>query len=101
MSIDVKISDPDSGKDVKMRRAGGSYACTFPVSVFEAAGFKEGSIGTAFVAEDGSIVITHKAPERKRKRYSLDALLSELPATFELSDEQKAWEQMRPVGNEL
>lgn len=98
----IQIRDNKGGNDVEMRRAGEAYACTLPVTMVEAAGFRNGSIGTAFVA-DGSIVITHKAAagRRKRKRFTFDALLAELPETVELTDEQRGWEHMRPTGKEV
>lgn len=99
MSFVVQVSDDATRREVKFRKSGGSYALTIPVSVADAARFGEGAVGDIVVAEDGSLVIRHKAP--RRKRYSLEELLSELPETFEMSDAQRAWEQMRPVGNEI
>ncbi|WP_050808379.1 AbrB/MazE/SpoVT family DNA-binding domain-containing protein [Asticcacaulis biprosthecium] len=99
MSFAIKVSNEAIRKEVKFRKSGGSYAITIPVSVADAARFSEGTIGDIVVADDGSLVIRHKAG--RKKRYSLNELLQELPETFELTDEQRAWEQLPPVGNEI
>ncbi|MFP1133169.1 hypothetical protein [Asticcacaulis sp. W401b] len=83
----IQIRDNKGGNDVEMRRAGAAYACTLPATMVEAAGFRDGRIG--------------KAGRRKRNRFTLDALLSELPETVELTDEQRGWEHMRPTGKEV
>lgn len=41
-------------------------------------------------------------PKRNRPRYRLADLLAQMPpGRIELTDEQKAWENMRPVGREF
>ncbi len=55
-------------------------------------------------ADQAAQKIKSREPARKtpitgeRRRYTLDALLGELRNDFNLTREQKAWEQMRPVG---
>ena len=96
-----KIVEIDGGQPpqkVKFRKTGGSFSVIIPVALANSIGISDGDSADMSRTSTGGLLLETR---RGRKRYSLDELMSELPAEMTLTDEQRAWEQMPPVGKEI
>lgn len=100
MTKTVQIDASQPPQKVKFRKTGGSYSVIIPVALANSIGISDGDIVEMSRTESGGLLLEtpHK---RERKRYSLEELMNELPTIFELNEEQRAWEQMPPVGKEI
>jgi antitoxin ChpS len=79
-----------------LRKVGGSIMLAVPPAILDLLHLRAGAtVGLA--VERGRLVIEPTL----RPRYSLDELLAQCDASAELSAEDRAWLDNKPVGNEL
>jgi antitoxin ChpS len=79
-----------------LRKVGGSVMLTVPPAILDLLHLAAGAAVGLEVA-DGRLIVE----PRPRPRYSLDELLAQCDASAEISPEDQAWLDARPVGNEL
>jgi antitoxin ChpS len=80
----------------KLRKVGGSIMLAVPPAILDLLHLRAGAkVGLA--VERGRLVIEPTL----RPRYSLDELLAQCDASADLSAEDRAWLNNKPVGNEL
>ena len=79
-----------------LRRVGGSVMLAVPPALLELLKLRAGARVDMGI-EDGRLIV---AP-RTRPRYSLDELLAQCEENAPGDDEDRAWLDARPVGNEL
>lgn len=79
-----------------LRKVGGSIMLAVPKAFLEQLHLSAGSI-VSIEIEQGRLVIEPK----KRRRYSLDELLSQCDPDAEISDEDRDWLDSPIVGREL
>jgi antitoxin ChpS len=79
-----------------LRKVGGSIMLAVPPAILDLLHLRAGAtVGLA--VERGRLVIEPTL----RPRYSLDELLAQCDASADLSAEDRAWLDDKPVGNEL
>ena len=79
-----------------LRKVGGSIMLTIPPAILDLLDLRAGAtVGLA--VDRGRLVIEPTL----RPRYSLDELLAQCDASADLSAEDRAWLDNKPVGNEL
>jgi antitoxin ChpS len=79
-----------------LRKVGGSIMLAVPPAILDLLHLRAGAtVGLA--VERGRLVIEPTL----RPRYSLDELLAQCDASADLSAEDRAWLDNKPVGNEL
>lgn len=79
-----------------LRRVGGSIMLAVPPSILELLHLHVGAtVGLAI--DHGRLVVEPTL----RPRYSLDELLAQCDASVEISEEDRAWLENKPVGKEL
>ena len=79
-----------------LRKVGGSIMLAVPPAILDLLHLQVGSkVGLA--VDRGRLVVQPAA----RPQYSLDELLAQCAPSAELSDEDRAWLDSKPVGNEL
>lgn len=79
-----------------LRKVGGSVMLVIPPALLELLHLKAGeAVGLAL--EDGHLVVL---PQQK-PRYSLNELLAQCDPALPRTDEDEAWLQAGPIGNEL
>ena len=79
-----------------LRKVGGSIMLAVPPAILDLLHLRAGAtVGLA--VERGRLVIEPTL----RPRYSLDELLAQCDASAELSSEDRAWLDSKPVGSEL
>jgi antitoxin ChpS len=79
-----------------LRKVGGSIMLAVPPAILDLLQLRAGAtVGLA--VERGRLVIEPTL----RPRYSLDELLAQCDASADLSAEDRAWLDNKPVGNEL
>lgn len=79
-----------------LRKVGGSIMLSVPPAILDLLQLHAGStVGLA--VEHGRLVIE----PTPRPRYSLDELLAQCDESAEISEEDRAWLESKPVGNEL
>ena len=79
-----------------LRKVGGSIMLAVPPAILDLLHLRAGAtVGLA--VERGRLVIE----PTPRPRYSLDELLAQCDASADLSAEDRAWLDNKPVGNEL
>ena len=79
-----------------LRKVGGSIMLAVPPAILDLLHLHAGSkVGLA--VDHGRLVVEPTA----RPHYSLDELLAQCVPSAELSDEDRAWLDVKPVGNEL
>ena len=79
-----------------LRKVGGSVMLAVPPAILDLLHLRVGAtVGVA--VDDGRLVVD----PHPRRRYSLDELLAQCDATVEVSAEERAWLDDKPVGGEL
>lgn len=79
-----------------LRKVGGSIMLAVPPSILELLHLHVGAtVGLAI--DKGRLVVEPTL----RPRYSLDELLAQCDASAEISEEDRAWLESKPVGSEL
>jgi len=79
-----------------LRKVGDSIMLAVPPAILDLLKLHAGAtVGLA--VENGRLVVE---PE-PRPRYSLDELLAQCDAKAEIAEEDRAWLESKPVGNEL
>lgn len=79
-----------------LRKVGGSIMLAVPPAILDLLHLHAGA--TVGLAVDGGRLMVEPTP---RPRYSLDELLAQCDASAEVSEEDRAWLDDRPVGSEL
>lgn len=79
-----------------LRRVGGSVMLALPPALLALLHLRAGA--TVDVAVEGERLVVEA---KHRPRYSLDELLSQCTGTAELTREDRAWIDAKPVGAEL
>lgn len=79
-----------------LRKVGGSVMLTVPPGILDLLQLKSGA-AVGLAVEDGRLVVNPNV----RKRYTLDELLAQCDANAAISDEDRAWDALPPVGKEL
>jgi antitoxin ChpS len=79
-----------------LRKVGGSVMLAVPPAILDLLHLQAGATVSLDV-DDGRLVIEPQS----RPRYSLDDLLAQCDASAELTAEDRAWLDAKPVGNEL
>lgn len=78
-----------------LRKVGGSVMLKVPPALLDILGLRVGA-RVDIAVENGRLIVE----PRKRPSYSLDELLAQCDETA-LSDEDRAWIEAKPVGDEL
>lgn len=79
-----------------LRKVGGSIMLTVPPAILDLLHLQAGAT-VGLTVDEGRLVI-EPAP---RPRFSLAELLAQCDASAEMSDEDRAWLESKPVGSEL
>ena len=79
-----------------LRKVGGSTMLAVPPAILDLLNLQAGA--TVGLAVDHGRLVVEPTP---RPRYSLDDLLSQCDASAEISAEDRAWLDSKPVGGEL
>ena len=79
-----------------LRKVGGSVMLAVPPAILDLLHLHAGA--TVGVSVDGGRLVIEPKP---RPHYTLDELLAQCDASAELTDEDRAWLQDKPVGGEL
>ncbi len=79
-----------------LRKVGGSIMLAVPPAILELLHLRAGA--TVGLAIDHGRLVIEPTP---RPRYSLDELLAQCDASAEVSAEDRAWLNNKPVGSEL
>jgi antitoxin ChpS len=79
-----------------LRKVGGSVMLAVPPAILDLLHLRPGT--TVGVTVDGGCLVIEPQP---RPRYSLDELLAQCDASAELTVEDRAWVDEKPVGSEL
>jgi antitoxin ChpS len=79
-----------------LRKVGGSVMLAVPPAILDLLHLRPGA--TVGVTVDGGRLVIEPQP---RPRYSLDELLAQCDASAELTVEDRAWVDAKPVGSEL
>jgi len=79
-----------------LRKVGGSVMLAVPPAILDLLHLHAGA--TVGLTVDGGRLVVEPTP---RPRYSLDELLAQCDASAEVSEEDRAWLDDRPVGSEL
>jgi antitoxin ChpS len=79
-----------------LRKVGGSVMLAVPPAILDLLHLRPGT--TVGVTVDGGRLVIEPQP---RPRYSLDELLAQCDASAELTVEDRAWVDEKPVGSEL
>ena len=83
-----------------LKKSGGSLVMTVPAAARNALHLVEGQEMTVTV-EGEKLVLAPASPVRRRPKYTLKQLLAECNPDAPLTEEDKAWLNMPPVGREL
>ena len=79
-----------------LRKVGGSVMLAVPRAILDLLHLRPGA--TVGVTVDGGRLVVEP---QQRQRYSLDELLAKCDASAELTVEDRAWVDAKPVGSEL
>jgi antitoxin ChpS len=79
-----------------LRKVGGSIMLTVPPAILDLLHLQAGA--TVGLTVDGGRLVIEPAP---RPRFSLAELLAQCDASAEMSEEDRAWVESKPVGSEL
>ncbi len=79
-----------------LRKVGGSIMLAVPPAILDLLQLHAGAI-VGLTVDRGRLVVE----PRPRPRYSLDELLAQCDASAEVSEEDRAWLDGKPVGSEL
>ena len=79
-----------------LRKVGGSIMLTVPPAILDLLHLQAGT--TVGLSVDGGRLVIEPAP---RPRFSLTELLAQCDASAEMSEEDRAWLESKPVGSEL
>jgi antitoxin ChpS len=79
-----------------LRKVGGSVMLAVPRAILDLLHLRPGA--TVGVTVDGGRLVVEP---QQRQRYSLDELLAQCDASAELTVEDRAWVDAKPVGSEL
>lgn len=79
-----------------LRKVGGSIMLAVPPAILDLLNLQAGT--TVGLAVDHGLLIVEPSP---RPRYTLDELLAQCDASVEISEEDRAWLDNKPVGSEL
>jgi antitoxin ChpS len=79
-----------------LRKVGGSVMLAVPPAILDLLHLRPGT--TVGVTVDGGRLVIEPQP---RPRYSLDELLAQCDASAELTVEDRAWVDEKPLGSEL
>ncbi len=80
----------------KLRRVGGSVMMAIPPAVLEMLRLAPGS-AVGLSVDDGHLVVDPQV----RPRYTLDELLAQCDPSVDITTEDRAWLDGKPVGGEL
>ena len=80
-----------------LRKVGGSVMLAVPPAILDLLHLRAGAM-VGLTVDDGRLVID---PQPPRPRYTLDELLAQCDASTELTAEDRAWVDAKPVGSEL
>ena len=80
-----------------LRKVGGSVMLAVPPAILELLHLRAGAM-VGVTVDGGRLVID---PQPPRPRYTLDELLAQCDASTELTAEDRAWVDAKPVGSEL
>lgn len=79
-----------------LRKVGGSIMLAVPPAILDLLHLQAGA--TVGLTVDRGRLVIEPAP---RPRYTLDELLAQCDASAEVSEEDRAWLESKPVGSEL
>ena len=79
-----------------LRKVGGSIMLAVPPAILDLLHLQAGT--TVGLSVDGGRLVIEPAP---RPRFSLTELLAQCDASAEMSEEDRAWLESKPVGGEL
>ena len=79
-----------------LRKVGGSVMLAVPPAILDLLHLKAGV--TVGLAVEGGRLVVEPTP---RPHYTLDELLAQCDASAEISEEDRAWLDDKPVGSEL
>ncbi len=79
-----------------LRKVGGSVMLAVPPAILDLLHLRAGA--TVGVTVEGGRLVVEPKP---RPRYSLDELLAQCDASAEVTAEDRAWVDAKPVGSEL
>ena len=80
-----------------LRKVGGSVMLAVPPAILDLLHLQAGTM-VGMTVDGGRLVIDLQPP---RPRYTLDELLAQCDASTELTAEDRAWVDAKPVGSEL
>ncbi len=80
----------------RLRKVGGSIMLTVPPAILDLLHLQAGT--TVGLSVDGGRLVIEPAP---RPGFSLTELLAQCDASAEMSEEDRAWLESKPVGSEL
>ena len=79
-----------------LRKVGGSVMLAVPPAILDLLHLEAGS--TVGIAVDGERLVIHPQP---KPRYTLDELLAQCEPSAAITEEDRAWLDLPPVGREL
>lgn len=79
-----------------LRNVGGAVMMTIPKPLLKGLGLSANT-KVRLSLEDGRLVIE----PRPKPKYTLAALLEQCDASIPMNEEELAWQEMKPVGNEV
>jgi antitoxin ChpS len=79
-----------------LRKVGGSVMLAVPPAILDLLGLRAGA--TVGVSVDGGRLVVQP---QQRQSYTLDELLAQCDPSVEMSQEEREWIDMKPVGGEL
>lgn len=79
-----------------LRKVGGSVMLAIPPAILNLLRLRPGA-SVGLTVDHGCLVVEPKP----RRRYSLDELLAQCDPAAEISEEDRAWLDNKPVGKEL
>lgn len=79
-----------------LRQVGGSVMMTVPPSILEMLDISAGS-AVSLAVQAGKLVVEPK----RRKKYNLQELLAKCDPSAPISDEDREWQAIPPIGREL
>lgn len=79
-----------------LRRVGGSVMLTIPPAMLKQLGLKSGA--TVGLAVDGGRLVVEA---KQRPRYTLEELLAQRGSEMQVSDQDREWLDVEPIGFEL
>lgn len=81
-----------------LKKAGGSLVMTVPARARDALHLTAGQELNIEIVDDALVL---KPTSRRRPKYTLEELLADCDPDAPMSDEERAWHDVAPVGREL